>query len=88
MDRAHRRVGAAAIAAFLALLLIGAAHGPAQADSATPATTQPAAPTVEPSQPEPFDPDRGFHHDGDRDHDGFGPGPAQPSAPGTGGNTT
>jgi hypothetical protein len=34
MDRAHRRVGAAAIAAFLALLLIGATHGPAQADPA------------------------------------------------------
>lgn len=37
---AHRRVGAAAIAAFLALLLFAAVRGPAEAaPSSTPATT-------------------------------------------------
>ena len=62
---AHRRVGAATIAAFLVLLLLGATRGPAQADTTVPAT---AAPTVEPSQtlpadPDPnTDPDRGFGH--------------------------
>jgi len=88
MDSPHRRVGAAAIAAFLALLLIGATHKPAQADPATPATTQPAAPTVEPFQPQ-----HGFEHERDHDHDGFGPGgsgggTAPAPAPGTGGSTT
>ena len=86
MDSRHRRVGAAAIAAFLALLLIGATHKPAQADPATPATTQPAAPNVEPFQPQ-----HGFDHERDHAHDGFGPGgggTAPAPAPGTGGSTT
>ena len=34
---AHRRVGAATIAAFLVLLLLGATRGPAQADTTVPA---------------------------------------------------
>ena len=90
---AHRRVGAVAIAAFLALLLLGLNRGPASANQETPAAT----PTVEPSQPVP---------DFDRDHDGRGPrggfrggdggpgfgggepAPSTPSAPSTGTTTT
>jgi len=55
--RAHSRVGAATILAFLALLLIGASRGPAAADPTVPSAT----PTISPSDPLP------------RDHDGFGP---------------
>jgi hypothetical protein len=64
---AHRRVGAAAIVAFVALLLIGATRGPAQADSTVPAAT----PTGAPSQSAPdqrSDPAPGFR----RDHHGPG----------------
>src|SRR3954454_5697363 len=57
---AHRRVGAVAIAAFLALLLLGLNRGPASAHPAAPA----APPTAEPSENAP---------DLDRDHDGRGP---------------
>jgi len=67
--RAHVRVGAVATAAFLALLLLGATHGPAPAD---PLTEPAATPTVQPTQPgqsAPADPDPDFGHD----HDGFGP---------------
>jgi hypothetical protein len=71
---AHRRVGAATIAAFLVLLLLGATRGPAQADTTVPAPAATAAPTVEPSQTLPADPntDPGFGRDGDHDHDGPG----------------
>src|SRR4051794_7807998 len=57
---AHRRVGAATIAAFLVLLLLGATRGPAQADTTVPAPAATAAPTVEPVQPLPADPDPGY----------------------------
>jgi hypothetical protein len=97
---AHRRIGAVAIAAFLALLLLGLNRGPASANQGSPA----ASPTAEPSQQIPdFDRD----HDGRgprRGFDGGGPGfgggddggggapapstPATPSAPSTGATTT
>jgi hypothetical protein len=90
---AHRRVGAAAVAAFLALLLLGLNRGPASANQAAPAAT----PTPERSQPAPdFNrerPRRGFRG-GDP---GFGPGggadpgpgiPATPNDPSSGLNTT
>ena len=54
--RAHARVGAAATAAFLALLLLGALKANADPPQRTPAAT----PTVEPAQPPPSEPDRGF----------------------------
>jgi len=88
---AHRRVGAVAIAVFLALLLLGLNRGPASANPAAPAAT----PTTEPSQPVPD-----FDHDGHRPRGGFrggggGPGfgggepaPSTPSAPSTGTTTT
>ena len=69
---AHRRVGAATIVAFVALLLLGATRGPAQAETTTPAPV-PAATTVpEQVQPAPADPqqtvpgrpDPGFDPDG------------------------
>jgi len=41
---AHRRVGAVAIAAFLALLLLGLTRGPASANQAAPAATPSATP--------------------------------------------
>ena len=96
---AHRRVGAAAILAFLALLLFGATRGPAQADPAVPVAT-PAA--TDPAQPLPDDPGPGFRDDhggpgprgdGDRDGGGFGGGDpgggaAPAPAPSTGGNQT
>jgi uncharacterized membrane protein YgcG len=73
---AHRRVGAATIAAFLVLLLLGATRGPAQADTTVPAPAATAAPTVEPSQTLPADPktdpDPGFGRENDHDHDGPG----------------
>jgi hypothetical protein len=90
---AHRRVGTAAVLAFLALLLLGATHRPARADPAMPAATP--DPGVQAPYP-------GFRH-----HDGPGPGdgggfdgggggsvPAPPSggdtapAPSTGGSQT
>jgi hypothetical protein len=89
--RAHRRVGAATVLAFLALLLIGASRGPAAADPTVPSAT----PTISPSDPVPRDHD-GLgprHRDGDGDgvpgfggggHDGDGGGGARP-APGGGG---
>jgi hypothetical protein len=73
---AHRRVGAATIAAFLVLLLLGATRGPAQADTIVPVPAATAAPTVEPSQTLPADPnpapDPGFGREHDHDHDGPG----------------
>jgi hypothetical protein len=48
---AHRRVGAAAVVTFLALLLLGATRGPAKADTAAPAAA-PAPATTQPAQPE------------------------------------
>ena len=93
MDRtAHRRVGAAAIAAFVLLLLIGASRGPAQARPATPAATPDSGSQVapaEPSQPDPYG-EPGFRHDhdgdgfrgdGDGDRGGFDGGGAPPTAP-------
>ena len=77
---AHRRVGAATIAAFLVLLLLGATRGPAQADTTVPAPAATAAPTVEPSQTLPADPNTdpysepgpGFGRERDHDGPGFG----------------
>ena len=69
---AHRRVGAATVVAFLALLLLGATRGPAQADTTVPApaatsTAEPAQPTqpapAEPQPAMPGDPGPGFDHD-------------------------
>jgi hypothetical protein len=63
---AHVRVGAAAIAAFVVLLLLFAVHGSAATgDPAAPV----AAPTVQPQQAAPSDPDPGFR----RHRGGFGP---------------
>jgi hypothetical protein len=80
---AHRRVGAATVVAFLALLLLGATRGPAQAESTVPApaatsTAEPAQPAqpapAEPQPAMPGDPGPGFDHDGDGPR-GFGGGP-------------
>ena len=69
---AQRRVGAATIAAFLILLLLGAARGPAQAESTVPAPATAPSPTVEPNRTQPAAPDgRGFPHDHDGDGGGF-----------------
>ena len=86
---AHRRVGAAAIAAFLVLLLLALIHGPAEAEPTVPVATPAATPSIQPSRPGPSrslpaDPDPGFRHD--RDRGGFGGGGAP--APSTGGNQT
>jgi len=96
---AHRRIGAVAIAAFLALLLLGLNRGPASASQAAPA----ASPTAEPSQQVPdFDRDHdgrgprgGFRGDDDGGGPGFGgggaapaPAPSTPSRPSTGGTST
>jgi hypothetical protein len=62
--RAHLRVGAAATASFVILLLFLAIHGSAASDRITPA----GAPTTQPQQVGPSDPDPGFRHR----HDGFG----------------
>jgi hypothetical protein len=71
MDRtAHRRVGAAAIAAFVLLLLIGASRGPAQASPATPAATPDPGSQVAPLQSDPYG-EPGFGHDRDGDGGGF-----------------
>jgi hypothetical protein len=67
---AHRRVGTAAVLAFLALLLLGATHRPAQADPAVPVATP--APSYGSPGAAP-DPDGGFggHYGrGPRDGDG------------------
>jgi hypothetical protein len=71
---AHRRVGAATIAAFLVLLLLGAMRGPAQADTTVPAPAATAAPTVEPPRTVPADPDPDPGFGREHDHDGPGPG--------------
>jgi hypothetical protein len=94
---AHRRVGAVAIAAFLALLLLGLSRGPASANQETPA----ASPTAAPSQQIPdFDRDRdgdgggprrgfrggggsGFGGGGDPDGGGVAPAPSAPTTPST-----
>jgi hypothetical protein len=95
---AHRRVGAAAVAAFLALLLLGLNRGPASANQAAPAAT--ATPERSQQQIPDFDhegrgPRRGFRGGGGGP--GFGGGgapapapstPTTPSDPSTGLNTT
>jgi hypothetical protein len=58
---AHRRVGAAATASFVALLLLFAVHGSA-AGGTVPAPAPAAAPTIQPQQAAPSDPDPGFRH--------------------------
>jgi hypothetical protein len=68
---AHRRVGAAAIAAFLVLLLLALIHRPAQAEPTVPAATPAATPSIQPTQPAPSqtlpaDPDPGQGFDPDR----------------------
>jgi len=68
---AHRRVGAAAIAAFLVLLLLALIHRPAQAEPTVPVATPAATPSIQPTQPGPSqslpaDPDRGGGFDPDR----------------------
>lgn len=78
--RAHRRVGAVAGAAFLALLLLGATHGPASADPTVPAIAPVASPQQEvPQQTAPVDPGTALDPDPDgdggaRSHDGYGDG--------------
>jgi hypothetical protein len=66
--RAHLRVGAAAIASFVALLLLIAGLGRADAGQAVPAGAPAAIPTVPPQQSTPTDPDPGFR----RHRGGFG----------------
>jgi hypothetical protein len=69
---AHRRVGTAAVLAFLALMLLGATHRSAQADPAAPAAAP--APIYESPGGAP-DPDGGFGEHrgpGPRDGDGYG----------------
>jgi hypothetical protein len=101
---AHARVGVAATAAFLVVLLVLAARGPAAADPSVPATAPAATPTVPPQQATPADPGPGFDHPrgGFRRRGGGGPGfggggvaPAPDDgggglapAPDTGGGTT
>ena len=92
---AHRRVGAAAILAFLVLLLLGALRGPAEAGSRTPANLPTGTSTVQPAQPAPVEPqpgdrERGFRADGDRPgpRGGGAPGGGAAPAPSTGGNQT
>jgi hypothetical protein len=86
---AHRRVGAATIAAFLVLLLLGATRGPAQADTTVRAPAATAAPTVEPSQPMPADPDPNADPDPGfgREHDHDGPGFGRPGGGGDDGGS-
>jgi hypothetical protein len=96
---AHRRVGAAAVLAFLALLLLGLTRNSAAADPVVPAAT----PTVQPEQPLPREQAPPFRRPGDRDgfgggegrgfggggDDGGTPGGGQTApAPSTGGTTT
>ena len=92
MDRtAFRRVGAAAAAAFVLLLVIGASHRPAQADPVAPAATPDSGSQVEPQQQQPgFPPGRDGSGvpgpDGSApDGGGFGvPGPAGSDSDGGG----
>jgi hypothetical protein len=80
--RAHVRVGAAATASFVALLLLLAIRGSAASDRIEPA----GAPTNQPQQAAPSEPGPGFRHG----HDGFGrrgPGGVAP-VPNSDGNTT
>jgi hypothetical protein len=93
---AHRRVGAAAIAAFLVLLLLALIHQPAEAEPTVPVATPAATPSIQPnqsapSQTLPADPDRGRGFDpdrGPRGGGGFGGGGGAAPAPSTGGNQT
>jgi len=84
--RAHLRVGAAATASFVVLLLLLAVHGSAAHDRIAPA----GAPAIQPQQAAPSDRGPGFRHG----HDGFGRrGPGAPDggvapAPDSDGNTT
>jgi hypothetical protein len=96
-------VGAAAIAAFLVLLLLALMHRPAQAEPTVPVATPAATPSIQPTQPGPsqslpadpdpsggggFAPDpSGRGFDPDRVPRGGGFGGAAP-APSTGGNQT
>jgi hypothetical protein len=98
---AHRRVGAAAIAAFLVLLRLALIHRPAEAESTVPVATPAATPSIQPTQPAPSqslpadpDPDRGggfgpdrVPRDGGGGGFGRGGGGAAP-APSTGGSQT
>lgn len=103
-NRAHARVGAAATAAFVALLLLGLVHSSADATTSTPEPAKQATPQqATPQQATPPSASGGgagsegfrFHH---RDGGGapgggaWGGGgssaPAQPSAPSTDGSTT
>jgi uncharacterized membrane protein YgcG len=70
---AHRRVGAAAVTAFLVLLLLALIHRPAQAEPTVPVATPAATPSIQPTQPGPTqslpadpDPDQGGGFDPDR----------------------
>jgi hypothetical protein len=77
--RAHRRVGAAAVLAFVALLALGLARNAAQADPATPAiapaeTAAPAPEQAVPGGSAPFIPHRYRYGGGPRDGGGEGPG--------------
>jgi hypothetical protein len=95
--RAHLRVGGAATAAFLALLLAGALHQSAEADTSTPAVTpspqvqqqqqqqqpqQPRQQQVQPPSPQ-GEPSAPGDGRGFWHHRGGG---SAPSAPGTGGD--
>ena len=79
---AQRRVGAAASLVFVLLVLLGVAHGPAEASQAAPAATP--APTAVPGQVAPEVPEPSFPQH-DRDGDG-GPGGFRGDGGGT--NTT
>jgi hypothetical protein len=88
---AHRRVGAAAVLAFLALLLLGLTRNSEAATAPVPAAT----PTVQPRQQQlpPFarPHDRGGDGFGRRGEDGgggFGGGGQTAPAPSSGGTTT
>jgi hypothetical protein len=70
---AHRRVGAAAITAFLVLLLLAVLHRPARAEPTVPVATPAATPSIQPTEPGPTqsepadpDPDQGGGFDPDR----------------------
>jgi hypothetical protein len=84
---AHRRVGAAAITAFLVLLILALLHQPADAEPTVPAATPAATPSQQqqPSQPQQTEPgpsgsvpgfgrDRGFDPRGDDEGGSGGPG--------------
>ena len=77
---AHVRVGAVATAAFLILLLVLAARGPAASDPVVPATAPAATPTPTPQQATPADPipddprERGGWHRRGGGEPGFGGG--------------